>query len=323
MWSVPRRRSESSTSRTIQRRLLPERFGPSPIAPWNFVASTTSSRRPASALPTIVSDSPREYTSAVSMKLMPASSARWMIATLSSWSRLPIAPNIIAPRHSSLTFDPGVPQRPVAHRGRQYGRRTTARSAGTPRSGRPPMPEQDRFALDVIRPWPDVAREAAYQVLLVHGAPDQLDDRTAALGRARPVEARRRVRRRRRRRPRRRRRVGHRRHDPRRRRAARSTRSPPSGTSTSKHDGELAVRGPDLKINALTLNVVHTMVHEGLRRRTGSRAPRSAAGRAARRAARPTTSTSCTSPPTLRTASHRRSPPTDRPTRWRPSVAMS
>ncbi len=40
--------------------------------PWNFVASTTLSRRPpASALPTISSDSPREYTSAVSMKLMP------------------------------------------------------------------------------------------------------------------------------------------------------------------------------------------------------------------------------------------------------------
>ena len=85
------------------------RFGPSPIVPWNFVASTTSSRRPASALPTIVSDSPREYTSAVSMKLIPASRARWMIATLSSWSRLPIAPNIIAPRHSSLTLTPVFP----------------------------------------------------------------------------------------------------------------------------------------------------------------------------------------------------------------------
>ena len=31
------------------------------------------------AFPTIVSDSPAEYTSAVSMKLMPPSSARWMI----------------------------------------------------------------------------------------------------------------------------------------------------------------------------------------------------------------------------------------------------
>ena len=32
-----------------------------------------------------------------------------MIATLSSWSRLPIAPNIIAPRHSSLTLTPVFP----------------------------------------------------------------------------------------------------------------------------------------------------------------------------------------------------------------------
>jgi hypothetical protein len=50
------------------------------------------------ALPTISSDSPPEYTSAVSMKLMPPSSAAWMILVLSSWSRLPHAPNIIAPR---------------------------------------------------------------------------------------------------------------------------------------------------------------------------------------------------------------------------------
>jgi hypothetical protein len=40
------------------------------------------------------------------MKLMPPSSARWMIRTPSSWSVLPQAPNIIAPRHSGLTFTP-------------------------------------------------------------------------------------------------------------------------------------------------------------------------------------------------------------------------
>jgi hypothetical protein len=49
-----------------------------------LVASTTSSRRPASALPTISSDSPPEYASAVSMKLIPPASAAWMIAMLSS-----------------------------------------------------------------------------------------------------------------------------------------------------------------------------------------------------------------------------------------------
>ena len=56
----------------------------SPIGLCALVASTTSSRRPRSALPTISSDSPAEYTSAVSMKLMPPSSAAWMIRMLSS-----------------------------------------------------------------------------------------------------------------------------------------------------------------------------------------------------------------------------------------------
>jgi hypothetical protein len=41
-----------------------------------LVASTTLSRRPLRAWPTISSDSPWEYMSAVSMKLMPASRAR-------------------------------------------------------------------------------------------------------------------------------------------------------------------------------------------------------------------------------------------------------
>ena len=71
---------------------------------WNFAASTTSSRRPpASAWPTISSDSPAPSTSAVPMKLMPPSSAPWMISIDSSWSVLPDAPNIIAPRQKLLT----------------------------------------------------------------------------------------------------------------------------------------------------------------------------------------------------------------------------
>src|ERR1017187_1403194 len=109
--SVPSRRRLFSTSLTIQRRELPNWFGSSPIVPWTLVASTTESRRPpANALPTISSDSPREYTSAVSMKLIPASSARWMIPIESSWSVFPHAPNIIAPRHSGLTFTPVEPR---------------------------------------------------------------------------------------------------------------------------------------------------------------------------------------------------------------------
>src|SRR3954447_25821773 len=44
------------------------------------------------------------------MKLMPASSARWMIRMLSSWSVSPQAPNIIAPRQSGLTLTPVRPR---------------------------------------------------------------------------------------------------------------------------------------------------------------------------------------------------------------------
>src|SRR3954447_10881936 len=75
----------------------------------HFIGQTPSRRPPASALPTISSDSPREYTSAVSTKLIPASSAAWMIRTESSWSVLPQSPNIIAPRQSGLTLTPVEP----------------------------------------------------------------------------------------------------------------------------------------------------------------------------------------------------------------------
>jgi hypothetical protein len=44
----------------IQQREPPRRLGSSPIGMENFVARTTSSRRPLSALPTISSDSPAE-----------------------------------------------------------------------------------------------------------------------------------------------------------------------------------------------------------------------------------------------------------------------
>src|SRR4051794_30446597 len=44
------------------------------------------------------------------MKLMPASSARWMIRIESSWSGLPQSPNIMAPRQSGLTRTPVRPR---------------------------------------------------------------------------------------------------------------------------------------------------------------------------------------------------------------------
>src|SRR4051812_6519288 len=109
MWSVPSRRSEFSTSRTIHRREPPREFGSSLIGMKNLVARTTSSRRPWSASPTISSDTPPEYTSAVSTKLMPASRARWMIRMESARSSLPHGPNIMAPRHRGLTWTPVRP----------------------------------------------------------------------------------------------------------------------------------------------------------------------------------------------------------------------
>src|SRR5215208_2835041 len=44
------------------------------------------------------------------MKLIPASSAAWMMRTESSWSLLPQSPNIIAPRQSGLTLTPVEPR---------------------------------------------------------------------------------------------------------------------------------------------------------------------------------------------------------------------
>src|SRR3954464_2412505 len=44
------------------------------------------------------------------MKLMPPSSAAWMMRIDSSWSLLPQSPNIIAPRQSGLTLTPVLPR---------------------------------------------------------------------------------------------------------------------------------------------------------------------------------------------------------------------
>jgi len=75
-----------------------------------FVASTMSSRRPTMALPSISSDSPSLYQSAVSMRLMPSSSAAWTIAVASSWVVRPILPKFIAPSTSELTCTPVRPK---------------------------------------------------------------------------------------------------------------------------------------------------------------------------------------------------------------------
>jgi hypothetical protein len=115
------------------------------------------------------------------------------------------------------------------------------------------------FALDVIRPWPDVAREAAYQVILVHGPPDDLDEQALRWDHLGPwkrvvvcaddgdddpddviesvVEVA----------------------IPDERRADVEAIAAEFRV-TVEADGEVAVRGPDLHVNAITLNVVHAMV---------------------------------------------------------------
>jgi hypothetical protein len=124
-------------------------------------------------------------------------------------------------------------------------------------------PEGRPFALDVIRAWPDGAREAAYGVILVHGPPDELDEHSLRWDRLGPwkrvvvgaddgdsdaedviastIEA----------------------VVP----AARRADVDAVATEfriTIEDDGELTVSGPDLHVNAITLNVVHAMVEHGL-----------------------------------------------------------
>jgi hypothetical protein len=55
----------------------------------NFVATIQSSRRPAIALPTSSSFLNGPYISAVSRKLQPSSSARWIVARDSASSVVP------------------------------------------------------------------------------------------------------------------------------------------------------------------------------------------------------------------------------------------
>lgn len=124
--------------------------------------------------------------------------------------------------------------------------------------------EHPPFALDVIRPWPPTAREAAYEVLRVHGAPDHTEERSLRWDGVGPwkrvvvcaddgdddiddvvesvVDAT----------------------VPDHHRAAIAAVAT-EFRITIEEDGEIAVRGPDLHCNAITLNVVHAMITEGLR----------------------------------------------------------
>ena len=76
---TPRRRS----GRTPALPLIPRNSPCSPRMFPNFVATTTSSRRPAIALPTSSSFVNGPYMSAVSRNVTPSSSARWIVAIAS------------------------------------------------------------------------------------------------------------------------------------------------------------------------------------------------------------------------------------------------
>src|SRR6267143_3771992 len=112
MDSVCSRRRLPSTSRMMFTRVAPLRLKFSLIGSRTLVARTISSLTPFKALPTRVSLSPRLYTSAVSMKLIPLSRASFTMRVVSSWPRLPmfiLPPNCIVPSATLLTMSPVFP----------------------------------------------------------------------------------------------------------------------------------------------------------------------------------------------------------------------
>ncbi len=122
-------------------------FWPLPISPWTLVASTTSSIRAyfLSARPVISSLTPTEYTSAVSKKLMPASTARLKNGCASSssstQSRHFFEPYDMQPRQMRETRRPVEPRKanfkssPVLPRKRRRAteRRSIAAALAYPR----------------------------------------------------------------------------------------------------------------------------------------------------------------------------------------------
>src|SRR5215204_2609032 len=114
MKSVPRRLRLSSHPCMMCLRERPTSLGPSPMGKRTFVARTTSSRTPSSARPVISSETPFEYTSAVSIKLPPASRKRPTISLEVSSSAS--CPKVMHPRHSSETINPVLPRRPYSMR---------------------------------------------------------------------------------------------------------------------------------------------------------------------------------------------------------------
>src|SRR5882672_6325313 len=104
--------NRSGATRVNIMRVAPLRLKFSLIGSRTLVASTISLLMPFKALPTSVSLSPRLYTSAVSMKLIPLSKASFTMRVVSSCPRLPMfifPPNCIVPSATLLTMSPVFP----------------------------------------------------------------------------------------------------------------------------------------------------------------------------------------------------------------------
>src|SRR5579872_3120806 len=135
IWSVPRRRRLASQPEMMWWRDSPESFGPRPIPIRTLVATSTRSRRPRSTWPRISSASPAEYTSAVSIRLTPASRhmSTWRSASSTSVeptsANPPAPPNVIVPM---VRTDMRRPDRPSARysMGRPYRRSARGGSGG-------------------------------------------------------------------------------------------------------------------------------------------------------------------------------------------------
>ena len=115
MCCTSRRRRLSSTLLTMCWRDAPASLGPSPIGKRHLVARNRSSRWFFVAWPTISSDTPAEYMSAVSTRLTPWSTHRsiWRVAPSTSVApsleNPPLPPKVIVPMVIVETFSPDRP----------------------------------------------------------------------------------------------------------------------------------------------------------------------------------------------------------------------
>src|SRR5262245_11545472 len=202
MWSVPRRRRLASQPDTTWCRDSPASFGPGPIGIRTLVATSTWSRRPRSTSPTISSDWPVEYTSAVSIRLTPASRhmSTWRRASCTSvdptFANAPVPANVIVPMVSTEIFRPELPS----------VRYSTAASLAVGLARGPCQVRPDRrrgglglalCALEAVmqerRPAPRIVRGARVQPgvevrLVVHGG-EEVDPLGAGHRADRPVQA--------------------------------------------------------------------------------------------------------------------------------------